>query len=250
MSQQATNSAIGAVAAKLPDFYAHNPEGWFINADAQFALAKITDEKTKFYHAVKALDPKTSEEIQHFLNEQCQNNDENAAPYTKLRAQLLKVYGRSKTSKMAELLGMHSFNENGAESTLRRMRILCTDMDTMLQCKLLSMAPPSARTAVASQDFTTAEDLAHALDEAIERERLTITMSQSSISSPSEPAQQHAIAATTKRTSHKESQGNTKHGNDRNICFYHERFGYKARKCSGDPCKFAGLKSENAQASH
>ena len=151
---------------------------------------------------------------------------------------------------MAELLGMHTFNENGAESTLRRMRILCTDMDTMLQCKLLSMAPPSARIAVASRDFPTAEDLAHALDEAIERESLTITMSQSSISSPSEPAQQHDIAAAAKRTSHKMPQGNTKHGNDLDICFYHERFGYKARKCSGAPCKFAGLKLENAQASH
>lgn len=253
MTQQ---PAIQAITAKLPDFYQHNPEGWFINADAQFALTKITEEQTKFYHAVRALDPKTSEEIQYFLNEQCQRNDRDSTPYTNLKAQLLKVYGRSKTSKMSELLSMHSFNENGAESTLRRMRVLCTDMDTMLQCKLLSMASPMARTSVASHEFKTAEELATALDEASERERFTATMSQSAVSSTSQPtvpptsAQNYDVAATTKRflpNKSKQSDNST----DRNLCYYHDRFGYKARKCTGAPCKFAGLmKSENTKASH
>ena len=244
--QQATNTA-AAVTAKLPDFYTHNPEGWFINAEAQFALAKITDEKTKFYHAVKTLDPKTSEEIQHFLTEQCQNNDQQATPYTNLKKQLLKVFGKSKTSKMAELLTMHSFNENGAESTLRRMRVLCTDMDTMLQCKLLSMAPLSTRTAVASQEFETAEDLAQALDKAREREKFI----SPSISSVSEETQQYDIAAASKTaTFNRARQDKAKHTDNRTICFYHDRFGYKAKKCTGAPCKFAGFKSENFKASN
>lgn len=248
--QQATSTAIEAVSAKLPDFYTHNPEAWFINAEAQFALGKITDERTKFYHAVKTLDSKTNEEIQHFLMEQCQNNDRSATPYTNLKHQLLKVYGRSKVSKMAELLAMHSFNENGAESTLRRMRVLCADMDTMLQCKLLSMASLSTRTAVASQEFNTAEELAKALDKAIERERFATTY-QPTISSAHEESCQFDVSAAAKHsTTSKQHHNKPKQVDNRNICFYHERFGYKARKCTGPPCKFAGLKSENTQASH
>lgn len=246
MQQQAASTNIAAVAAKLPEFYNHNPDGWFVNAEAQFLLAKISDEKTKFYHVVKTLDSKTSEEIQHFLTEQCEDTAADATPYTKLKALLLRVYGRSKTAKMAELLNMHSFNEHGAGSTLRRMRVLSADMDTMLQCKLLSMAPSSVRTAVASQDFNTAEDLAVALDKAMEREKFA---SQLAISSATQQLDM-VTASQRKATIQKPRETKLKQLDTPDICFYHQRFGYKAKKCTGAPCKFAGLMSENAQASH
>ena len=259
MSQPSATATIEAISTKLPEFYANNPDGWFINAEAQFAIARITDERTKFFHAVRALDPKTSEEIQHFLNEECQRTGENATPYSNLKKKLLSVFGRSKTSKMAELLGMHSFNENGAESTLRRMRVLCTDIDTMLQCKLLSMASASTRTAVSSLEFETAEELAKALDQAMEKERFSMAINQQSVQatleSTSESVHQCDISAVTKRldSSRNKDQLSSKQfttQKDRQICFYHERFGLKARKCSGSPCKFAALiKSENAPAS-
>ena len=101
-----------AVMAKLPVFYEHNPIGWFINAEAQFALANIVSEKTKFYNAATALSAVTSEEIQHFLQTECGSNSE--TPYSNLKAELLKVYGQRKTSKMSELMNMTSFNEKGA----------------------------------------------------------------------------------------------------------------------------------------
>ena len=47
---------------KLPEFYSHNPQSSLLNAEAQFALANLTKEKTKFYPAVKVLDAKTSKE--------------------------------------------------------------------------------------------------------------------------------------------------------------------------------------------
>lgn len=248
--QQANNPTVQALAVKLPEFYSHNPEGWFLNAEAQFALAKVTKEQTKFYHAVRVLDAKTSEEIQHFLTEQCGNTEENATPYTNLKAMLIKVYGRRKTSKMAELLTMHSFNEKGAASTLRRMRLLATDMDTMLQCKLLSMAPTSARTAVASREFKTAEDLAAALDEALEKEHFSsFATSQVASVSTEDPSSKEPMvssiqpARNAKRRQEKQAQ------NLPGICFFHSRFGSKARNCSGPPCKFADLKPQgNSQA--
>ena len=96
MIEQATTHP----AIKLPKFYSHNPEGWFLNAEAQFTLASITKEKTKFYHAVKVLDAKTSAEI-HLLTEQCADTEENCTHYTNLKEKLIKVFGRRKTSKMA-----------------------------------------------------------------------------------------------------------------------------------------------------
>lgn len=262
--QTTTNLAIQTVAVKLPEFYSHNPEGWFLNAEAQFALANIRKEKTKFYHAVKVLDAKTSEEIQHFLTEQCANTGEDSTPYTNLKEKLIKVFGRRKTSKMAELLSMTVLNEKGAESTLRRMRLLATDMDTMLQCKLLSMAPISARTAVASKEFETAEDLAAALDEAIEKERFApfvhehsgIASISTSTASAAESFSVSSIRPVANKKQYQAHRSNTVYKNEdkqsqerHNICFFHSRFGSKARKCSGPPCKFSDLKpQENSQA--
>ena len=71
-----------------------------MNAEAQFALASITKEKTKFDHAVKVLDAKTGAEI-HFLTEQCAYTEENCTPYINLKEKHIKVFGRRKTSKMA-----------------------------------------------------------------------------------------------------------------------------------------------------
>ena len=80
-----------------------------------------------------------------------------------------KFYHDTKLLKMLELLNMTSFNEKGTESTLHPMHVLATDIDTVLQCKLLSMAPQSARTAAASTEYKSAELLAVALDAAMEK---------------------------------------------------------------------------------
>ena len=41
-----------AVAIKLPAFWAQQPEVWFLQAEAQFHIRKITDDTTKYYHVV------------------------------------------------------------------------------------------------------------------------------------------------------------------------------------------------------
>ena len=45
-----------AVAIKLPTFWAQQPKVWFLQAEAQFHIRKITDDTTKYYHVVAALD--------------------------------------------------------------------------------------------------------------------------------------------------------------------------------------------------
>ena len=87
-----------------------------------------------------------------------------------------------------------------AQSTLLRMRLLATDIDTMLQCKLLSMSPPSARTAVAGTEHTTAEQLAAALDEAMEKEIVSVA---SLSTATSEATSDDATIAAIRQVRHK-----------------------------------------------
>ena len=246
--QQPTDTAqqqqsVQAISAKLPTFYEHNPAGWIINVEAQFQIARITSEKTRFYHAVASLSQGASDELQFFLETECARNHD--TPYSNLKNELLRVYSRRKSSKMTELLNMSTFNEKGAQSTLRRLRTLATDIDTMLQCKLISMAPPSARTAVSGKEYENAELLAEALDDAMENDRLSIASVSTSLPSAEE------INTPVCAIRHGKPRESTTRTSSCNICFYHERFGCKAKKCGGPPCKFYGLmQQENSKASH
>ena len=80
--QQETNN-IHATTVKLAVFYEHNPAGWFLNIEAQFATSRINSEKTKFYHVITDVSPSVSEEIQHFLETECASNNQN--PYANLK---------------------------------------------------------------------------------------------------------------------------------------------------------------------
>jgi len=39
---------VDKVSVKLPPFWAENPETWFVQVEAQFEIANITAEQTKF----------------------------------------------------------------------------------------------------------------------------------------------------------------------------------------------------------
>ena len=43
------------VSVKLPTFWTDSPEVWFIQAEAQFEVKRITTSRTKFNHCLAAL---------------------------------------------------------------------------------------------------------------------------------------------------------------------------------------------------
>jgi hypothetical protein len=45
-----------SVAVRLPPFWAERPAVWFAQAEAQFYLAGVNSEKTKFFHLISQLD--------------------------------------------------------------------------------------------------------------------------------------------------------------------------------------------------
>ena len=60
-----------AVAIKLPTFWAQQPEVWFLQAEAQFHIRKITDDTTKYYHVVAALDQETCLQLFNLPKSEC-----------------------------------------------------------------------------------------------------------------------------------------------------------------------------------
>ncbi|GBN59749.1 hypothetical protein AVEN_217762-1 [Araneus ventricosus] len=50
------DAAIAHVGVKLPPFWKANPAFWFVQLEAQLALAGITVDDTKFNHVISAVD--------------------------------------------------------------------------------------------------------------------------------------------------------------------------------------------------
>ena len=56
-----------AVSLKLPQFWAAEPQIWFAQAEAQFALRKIVSDDTKYYYILSALDQSTASRLKDFI---------------------------------------------------------------------------------------------------------------------------------------------------------------------------------------
>ena len=47
---------VNRVGAKLPALWTERPDLWFKDVEAQFELAKVISEETKYHHVVASLD--------------------------------------------------------------------------------------------------------------------------------------------------------------------------------------------------
>jgi hypothetical protein len=84
---------VSRVAVRLPPFWAERPAMWFSQADAQFSLADISNERTKFHYIISQLDHRYASEVEDIITSPPQQD-----PYTKLRTELLSRLSLSKTS--------------------------------------------------------------------------------------------------------------------------------------------------------
>jgi hypothetical protein len=58
-----SKTEVARVSVRLPTFWAKRPASWFAQAEAQFHLAGITNERTQFYHIISQLDEKYVAEV-------------------------------------------------------------------------------------------------------------------------------------------------------------------------------------------
>lgn len=111
--------ALAAVAVKLPAFWTTNPEAWFNNAKAQFALHHITLEETCYFHIVSALDASTSVRVAPFLlNLHPLNN------YTELKKLLLETYGLSEDEHARLFLNLTDLGDCRPSKVMDQMLLL------------------------------------------------------------------------------------------------------------------------------
>ena len=97
---------VSAVSIKLPTFWTAGPEAWFAQTEAQFALRKITQDETKYYHVVAALDNSTATRALSILTNPPDDNK-----YNTLKTFLLSAYGLSDTERASALFKLQGLGD-------------------------------------------------------------------------------------------------------------------------------------------
>lgn len=98
----AENSAsLFRVAVKVPPFWADRPALWFAQIEAQFALAGITVDETKFFHVISHLDQQAAAEVEDVITNPPKENK-----FVTLKTEIIRRLSVSQEQKEKQLL-MH-----------------------------------------------------------------------------------------------------------------------------------------------
>ena len=222
-----TTPAVNAVAVKLPAFWNSKPELWFIQVESQFSTRNITDEITKFNYVVQALDNTTAAEVEAILLSPC-----NKSSYTSLKQALIKTYGRTQGQKDNELLNLTGLGDRTPSGLLRYIRSLNSDPSTLLKAIFVKELPENIRITLAASGENDIDKLAEMADNMYDAAKL-----QGGLMGV------NAVKSSTSQLSSSKNKNKTPTSINGDLCFFHARFGSKARKCNKKDCPMQNLVS-------
>lgn len=257
---------IDRVAVKPPPFWKADPALWFVQLEAQFALSRITSEETKFHHVVSAIDTEILSHVADLLTAPPGENK-----YTAIKNKLITVFSETSERKLRKLLSEVSLGDQKPSQLLMHMTQLGgTSVTTdMLRTLWLQHLPATIQTVLLANNGPV-DELAKLADRMLEIEQPRSFAVQQADSQLSEVVSQLAqqVAALSSKVDSALTSGLASSAAQRNesrvadkfpaqhqqswdptmlpdgLCWYHQRFGPKARKCVA-PCNY---KPENGPA--
>lgn len=146
MNQQNTanlRQAVAAVGVKLPDFWKTDPEMWFAQAEAQFALANVTRDETEFHHIVAMVDPTVICHTSDLVQRPPVDNK-----YKAVRKRLVSRFLLTSQAKLERLLGTHDLGDLRPSPLLAKMQELAPGLAVdapLLKMFFLQRLPPNVR---------------------------------------------------------------------------------------------------------
>lgn len=240
-SGAANVGALCAATIKLPDFWQHNPRPWFQHIEAQFQLRGITQDVTKYFHVVAALDASTTARAMALLEA-----PPATSKYDALKTFLLNLFELSELEKADRLLSLNGLGDSKPSELMERMLAVlgAADPSFLFAHIFLRQLPAPVRTALASSPLPSSRDY-RAL--AVEADRIFLANRQQFVhallpsqhtSAPLSPPVdgQSTTAAVTARQQRADGW-----------CYYHSRFGAKAKQCR-QPCSFGAQGKARAGA--
>ena len=108
-----------AVSIRVPAFWADKISLWFMQLEAQFMIAGITREATKFGYVIAHLEPKYVMEVEDIIDSPPENGQ-----YEALKAALIKRLSDSSSMWVRKLLEGEEIGDRTPSQFLRHLRNL------------------------------------------------------------------------------------------------------------------------------
>lgn len=255
-TQTGHTDAIDFAKVRLPSFWPNNPSTWFIQAEAQFNVFRLTRDETKYCLTIAALPPETCESVIDIIADPPATDK-----YQKLKTTLISRHSASESKRLEELLEKVELGNQKPSALFRSMKqtaggtfdsniikkLWLRRLPQAINIALVSVGdkPTDEMIALADKIFEATENAssssinavsnnfsrpAHNRDSSIERRlsRLEHLLSKIDINSNSNRRDSNAsrIRSRSRSNNNKNSQSN------KNLCYYHKKFGDKARKCA------------------
>lgn len=210
------------VILKLPEFWESSAAAWFAQTEAQFALHGITDDSARYFHVVSALGGSTAARTVGFIT-----SPPAAGKYAAFKAFLLKTFELSRTERARRLLAIHNLGDSKPSDHMEMMlSLLGTEEPNFLFMELfLRHMPQPVRTALANTTITEPRALAEEAD----RFFLATQRNSPEVLAPMRSYNPHSRDTLTGRATDSQASGG--------MCYFHSRFGAKAKKCRA-PCNY------------
>lgn len=154
-------SEVFHVGVKVPPFWPEKPGLWFSQIEAQFVMARITDDNTKYYHILSNLDRPTSLEVEDVLTDPPATNK-----YEKLKSELIKRLSTSSEQKVKQLLQSEELGDRKPSQFLRHLQRLAgrNIPESFIRTIWTSRLPSNLQTVIASQIKLPLNELADLAD--------------------------------------------------------------------------------------
>jgi hypothetical protein len=218
------------VSVRLQPFWPERPIVWFGQAEAQFELASITRQRTKFNYVVFQLNPQQPAEVEDLIASPPEHE-----PYDRLKAELVRRLSTSREQRVRRLLSHEEMGDRKTSQFLRHLKTLAflaghtegsLDSASQLVDKICEVFNQST-TAIYSH--ATPDTTAELLGQIKELTRQIASLRTSLTHGRSQSRGRHRSHSRDDRSNPDCSRA------PHDVCWYHKRFGNEARKCI-PPC--------------
>ncbi|XP_077262041.1 uncharacterized protein LOC143897329 [Temnothorax americanus] len=267
---QITEESVSKVAIRIPPFWSDEPELWFAQLEGQFVLSGVTQDSTKYSYAISQLDSRQIKEIKDVITQPPE-----ADKYGTVKRALVQRMSVSQEQRTRQLLEHEELGDRRPTQFLRHLRTLAGENipDSLLRTLWLGRLPTTMQTVLATRAEDPLNSVAEQADRIHEMTNKAVVAATATSAVPKESleAQIQALTKQVAQLSTRLSRDKSRQrGNDRSRsrsrsqsrnrgtskgkkddkndkhCYYHNRFGEKAKKCT-QPCTY---KSEKEQGGH
>lgn len=264
-------SSICAQVTKLPDFWQDEPEAWFERVEAMFDLANITCDETRYKYILAHA---SRELIPYIVGIRNTPLPDGESSYTIFKKRVVQGFACSEEAKLGSLFKAQFLGDSKPSQLLLQLRNVSSGQcsDTVLRSLFLERLPEKVKIILAVSSSVTLDDLALLADKIMENQSSSVDLNeiksndlyeiikelQDKVSFLSVQIKKLTFADNTtnrfrtRSTSRNRGNANIKSTHDHrttgsvkspmtegdsSTCWYHKKFGPRAKWCK-EPCSY------------